>query len=337
MTISISNLIVSVSLYAQKHFFDFIKSEREYHISQVVDSTLYDKCLHWETYNHLHHMNFSKSILLLLLLSLLCIEVYAQQLGIDVDEQGFPLGITENLTNNTSLSSTMVSDSEAILPNFFADQLGGASNAIPFGFGGRQTRYQQLFLGSEVGANRVITSLCFRLNTVFDLTGGTADILVKLGTSDRGLQDLSSTFDDNFLTPPVQVYSGPISFPDVILGTTPLNVNSFDACIEFDTPYEFTSDNLVIEIQVANALPFYFVDGCNPCNTTRVFDSGGVNNPVGSVGSNVGLIMKFGFAPSAATVPTLSEWALLCTGILLLIFGVLTLKEQSTRVKLTDE
>jgi hypothetical protein len=157
-------------------------------------------------------------------------------------------------------------------------------------------RYQQVFLGSELGTLRSVGGLCLRRQQMpgFGGTSETQQLTVLLGPTTRDYTNLTASFDANYSAPPTLVFSGPVFLPASSGGGTP---DDFYICIEFETSYVPTpGQNVIVEIvnTSATSIP-HFEDSCSTsagCTTARAFAFSATATTATAV-QRSGLIMKF--------------------------------------------
>jgi hypothetical protein len=202
---------------------------------------------------------------------------------------------------SSAAASATTSLRSVVLPNAYADVMGEANNVYPFNFS--DARYQQIFLGSELGGLRSLSGLCLRGDEVYGWgPASTMELTVKLGPTQRDPSTLGTVFDANYSGAPTTVFSGVATFPaSPGVGTT----TSFDMCIEFTNRYVHSAgSNLIVEIVMTTSSGGRTPDACffsAGCTSQRVyaFDATattGTREPT----ALFGLIMKF-ISTDAAT------------------------------------
>ena len=131
----------------------------------------------------------------------------------------------------------------SVLPSAFTSVMGTINNNFPHSF--RNLRYQQVFLGSEIGDPNLI-GVCLRRD---DLAGGaerTQTLTVKLGPTTLDYTSLGNTFDANYSASPTEMFTGDVIIPAALPGGTPAD---FDLCIPFTSTYVHQAGtNLIIEV-----------------------------------------------------------------------------------------
>jgi hypothetical protein len=167
--------------------------------------------------------------------------------------------------------SATASGPGVVLPNAYTNMMGESNNTFPHAFG--NMRYQQVFLGSELGGLRAVDGLCLRRDDFAGGPAGTQQLTVKLGPTQLDHTTLTPVFDANYSAPPTTVFSGDVAIPASSGGGTP---EAFYICIDFTTPYVHPAGSNVI-VEIVNTSPtllIHFADACqgNPgCTTRRVF------------------------------------------------------------------
>src|ERR687884_244646 len=79
-----------------------------------------------------------------------------------------------------SLAASATSGRSVVVPNAYATMMGEANNVYPFSIPGM--RYQQVFLGSELGGVRSVSGLCLRGDEVYGWgPSSTMQLTVKMG------------------------------------------------------------------------------------------------------------------------------------------------------------
>lgn len=197
-------------------------------------------------------------------------------------EQGIPgsaaalfgtvdFGNLDNAVRAAGTAADPMARRSVVLPNAYADMMGEANNT--FGHAFPNMRYQQVFLGSELGGLRSIGGLCLRRD---EFAGGpaiTQQLTVKLGPTQLDNVTLTPVFDANYSAAPTTVFSGDVLLPLSTGGGTP---EDFYICIDFTTPYSHPAgSNLIVEIvNTSTTSAFHFDDFCyinNVCTTRRVW------------------------------------------------------------------
>lgn len=180
-----------------------------------------------------------------------------------------------------------------VLPNAYTNMMGESNNTFPHAFA--NMRYQQVFLGSELGTVRAVGGFCLRKDQFFGGPQGTQQLTVKMGPTALNHLTLTPVFDANYSASPVQVFSGTVTIPASSGGGTP---GDFFFCVEYTRPYLHPAGlNVIIEIVNTSASSlFHFDDFCrgNPvCTTRRVFAVPATATAGTLDATPAGLVMKF--------------------------------------------
>jgi hypothetical protein len=206
-----------------------------------------------------------------------------------------------------------------VVPGGFATVEGDSNNVIPFtnGFG---SFYQQIYdAAAFAGASGAISSVAFRLD--FDQPAGIpiegrANLSVRLGSSARSSQTVSTAFEANRAGEPVEVFNGVLNFSLTDLpGSGP---NPFDLRIDFERPFFFDGlQNLLLELTLLEPLVVNDPSGITLDAATgpfgRAFDS-----PIGNLSTpSFGLITQFDIAP--ASIPEPAPIILFLLGLALVV------------------
>lgn len=180
-----------------------------------------------------------------------------------------------------------------VLPAAYASVMGETNNSWPHARA--NMRYQQVFLGSELGTMDRIAGLCLRHDESFGGRQLTENLTVKLGPTQLNNTNLGNVFDSNYSAPPTQVFSGQIAIP----ATTGAGaVDMFDFCIEFTTQYVHPAgSNFIVEVVNTTASSLtHPKDACsslaNGCTTRRVV-AFSATATTATAADNTGLVMSF--------------------------------------------
>jgi hypothetical protein len=218
------------------------------------------------------------------------------------DLAGSPAAILGNVGfGNLAIPAAAAADPSAsgrsvVLPNAYTDMMGEQSNTFPHGVA--NMRYQQVFLGSELGGLRAVGGLCLRRDEGFGGPAGTQQLTFKLGPTQLDHVTLTPVFDANYSAPPTTVFSGTVTLPASSGGGTP---GDFYICVDFTTPYIHPAGSNVI-VEILNTSEFsliHFEDFCfiNLVCTTRRVWAFSATAPVGFMEPFTGgLVMKFNSA-----------------------------------------
>jgi len=181
-----------------------------------------------------------------------------------------------------------------VLPNAYSNVMGEGWNTFPHA--NSNMRYQQVFLGSELGGLSSVSGLCLRRDQFFGGPAGTQQLTVKLGPTQLDHTTLTPVFDANYSATPTTVFSGDVNIPaaDTLGGGTP---DDFYICIEFTTLYLHPpGSNVIVEIVNTSSTRFSnYADACQGgagCTTSRVW-AVSATATAGNTDRFYGLIMKF--------------------------------------------
>jgi hypothetical protein len=193
---------------------------------------------------------------------------------------------------NLSPVINVAAPSQSVLPSAYANLMGTVNNNFPHSF--RNLRYQQVFLGTDV-LNPVVTGLCFRRDDIARGAERTQTLTIKLGPTTRDYTNLGSVFDENYSSPPTEVFSGDVIIPASTVAGTPAD---FDLCIPFTQQYVHPEGSNVIVEVINTSLASGNVprDACDVsetgCTTSRAYAFSSTATDAFSVETG-GLVMKF--------------------------------------------
>lgn len=192
---------------------------------------------------------------------------------------------------------------KAIVPSAVAASFGNTNNNIPFSW--QPTRYQQVFLGSELGSPLPFVALQLRQDDQFsNFDAHKVDLAIWLGGSTYDHNSITNTFDGNFnstAAPKTLVFKQRnYSFPKMP-PANPTNPADFFITFPFDAPYVLTlasGENMVIEVinygnTNGNQLFTYPLDAHSSTTTTRLYASGNPTATTGTLGRGYGHVMAF--------------------------------------------
>jgi len=221
---------------------------------------------------------------------------------------GWALAITALLIAVPPLASATV-----VVPNAQTAVEGNANNSFPFNclLLTPSMRYQQVYLGPEVGSG-TITQIAFRQ----DGGGGGAfgpttinGITITLSSTSAAPDGLSNTFMSNVGADETTVFSGnlTLSSPASLADPKP-----FDIVIPLQTPFAFNAAsglNLLLDVTIPTCAVTNTYDAQNTAgdSVSRVH----ALNSISATGptDTVGLVTQFTGVSTA--IPTLSEWAMI--------------------------
>lgn len=182
---------------------------------------------------------------------------------------------------------------ETVLPSGYTSLMGEVNQNFPHA-SHRPMRYQQVFLGSDLG-DPVIVGLCLRRDEAVATLQRDKTLTIRLGPTSLDYTNLGAGFDGNFSAPPTEVFSGDVIVPAAAIGGTPAD---FDFCIPFTQAYEHPAgSNVIVEVintslNLGDAPRDACATGAAACTTARAW----ALSPVATTANIVdrsGLIMKF--------------------------------------------
>lgn len=197
-----------------------------------------------------------------------------------------------------------------VLPKAYATKMGQTANTFPHARS--NMRYQQMFLGSEVGRVGIFVELCLRLDEGFGGPAQTQDIELKLGYTAKTQATFSTVFASNYAGgSPQTVFKGKVALPAHRRGGT---VQDFKICFKFARPWIWLRSgarpNLLTEwLNTSTASRSHFEDKCQrtlDCTTTRVW-APSVTATSGRVERHGGLVMCLRRAGPSGAAPALAN------------------------------
>ena len=199
-------------------------------------------------------------------------------------------GLAPEISIQSSLNGNAL-----VLPDAMASVMGDRYNFIPHA--NPQIRYQQVFSGSEVGGSQIITGFCLRSDNLRTSDRLVQQLTVKLGPTNFNPATIGSVFDNNYSAPPTTVFSGDFIMPETGRG----DLNSWDACLDFTTPYSHPGGSLIVEMINTSEAPIFVrnaweADFCMTqpgCNTTRLWVFGPERKVASRIRRDQGLIFRF--------------------------------------------
>ena len=211
-------------------------------------------------------------------------------------ESAPPVSVSDPSHNFKVSSSEEVAVSAAlglVMPAAYASKMGETNNSWPHSRA--NTRYQQVFLGSELGGMERFAGLCLRHDELFPGRQLNEQLTIKLGPTQLDHTNLGTTFDTNYSDAPTTVFSGTSVIPATTGAGT---IDSFDYCVEFTTQYIHPPEsNLIVEIINSSTSSLsHAKDGCSSvslgCTSKRVV-AFSASASVGTIADNNVLIMSF--------------------------------------------
>jgi len=213
---------------------------------------------------------------------------------------------TASSLGGTFSNAAPMASTGTVLPKAFTNTMGDGSNTYPQGRA--NMRYQQVFLGSEIGPSQTWTELCLRRD---ESAGGPAEsqhITLIIGDTTLNQSNLGTNFDKNYRNKLSPVFDGTLNLPAYAGGGTP---NSFNICMKFNRPINWGASstiNLIVEmINKSTSSQSHFEDFCSKpaasCTTSRAYAFSATASTAAFVDRNQGLIMWLG-NPTAGTYTT---------------------------------
>ncbi len=227
-------------------------------------------------------------------------------------------------------------DRVVVVPKAQETVEGNGDNSFPFNcafLGLSSQRYQQVYLGSEVGSG-TITRIAFRPDPLNISAFGPTTIpgvTITLSSTTAAPDALSPTFAANVGADVTTVFSGNLVLSSANVGGPPRN---FDIVIPLATPFPFAATsgkNLLLDVTIPT------------CATTARFDaqetsgdavSRGVTTVSGAASATAdlvdtaGLVTQFTLAPREGA-PVVGTLGLLAAGVMLLSVGLWTLMRRA--------
>ncbi len=227
-------------------------------------------------------------------------------------------------------------DRVVVVPNAQTTAEGNFDNSFPFNCGTlslSSQRYQQVYLGSELGSG-TITRIAFRPDSAVTSAFGPTTIpgvTITLSSTMAAPDTLSATFAANVGADVTTVFSGNLVLSSADVGGPPRN---FDIVIPLATPFPFAAasgKNLLLDVTIPT------------CATTARFDaqktsgdavSRGVTTVSGAASATAdlvdtaGLVTQFTLAPREGA-PVVGTLGLLAAGVMLLSVGLWTLMRRA--------
>jgi hypothetical protein len=181
-----------------------------------------------------------------------------------------------------------------VLPTAYATKMGQLANTFPHAQ--FNMRYQQVFLGSEIGGPRVLTELCLRLDETYGGPAQVQTIELLLGQTPKNPADLVTTFTSNYgTTPPTTVFKGTLNLPAHTNGG---GIGDFKICMKFTAAWiwlPIPNQNLLTEwVNTSTASTAHFEDKCQlapDCTTTRMWATSATATVAVGTERNAGLVM----------------------------------------------
>lgn len=227
-----------------------------------------------------------------------------------------PLGAAANVPPITDVFRPVV------VPNALTGTPGDTGNLFPL-FSQTPIRYQQVYAKGQfrrfAAGGEMINSIAFRAHSPGrPFSGSIPRLEVRLSTTQKAPDGLSSTFATNSGADEVQVFSGPLEFA-ANNSSSPDTANSFDIVINFTTPFLFdpAKGNLLLDLrnfEGGTQTPSLEqdVDATNVAGdpVSRVFNHGDANAATAGATAGdpeqdtLGLVTQFGTSANPAPAPS---------------------------------
>lgn len=195
------------------------------------------------------------------------------------------------------LAAGLSAQNTAILPKAFATKMANSANTFPHARA--NMRYQQVFLGSEIGRPSIFRQVCLRLDERFGGPAQAQSMQLYLGSSKQDHTNLTANFASNYsgTTPRTKLFDGTINLPAHTSGG---GINDFKICFKFSRIFLWRGmDNLLVEfINKSASSRSHFEDFCGrgsttECTTTRVYAFDQAATTAQYTFRNQGLVMRF--------------------------------------------
>jgi hypothetical protein len=216
----------------------------------------------------------------------------------------------------------VVSAAQVVVPNAQTSVEGNSANTLPFGcvITSASMRYQQVYLGSEIGSG-TITEIRFRQDAPAVVLFGPNTIngvTITLSSTTAAPDGLSATFAKNIGADVTTVFSGNLTLSSAASAAVP---RPFDIVIPLQTPFPFNAAsglNLVLDVTIPTciAIPSFDAQNTNGDSVSRALATNSGSATATEV-ATPGLITQVTITQA---IPTLSEWAMI--GMALLLAGI---------------
>ncbi len=165
-----------------------------------------------------------------------------------------PIGGSANVPAISDVFISIPTSGPVIVPNNLSTTQGDTGNLFPF-FSSKPIRYQQVLAKSQfsrfAAGGETINSIAFRAHAPgIPFAASVPQLQVRLSTTQKNLDGLSSTFVENAGPDEAQVFSGPLSVA-ANNSASGGGVATFDIVITFTTPFHYdpANGNLLIDIR----------------------------------------------------------------------------------------
>jgi hypothetical protein len=221
--------------------------------------------------------------------------------------------------------------SAIVVPNAQTAVEGNTNNDFPFGCSSFSSmRYQQVYLGSEVGSG-TITQIAFRQDGVSGGAFGPTTIngiTITLSSTSAAPDGLSTTFANNVGADVTTVFTGNLTLSSAACpGAGPC---PFDIVIPLQTPFSFNPAgglNLLLDVTIPTCVSITIFDAQQSTDSvSRAFTTTlGSGSPTADPTDTAGLVTQF---TNTQGIPTLSEWAMIAMVLLLVGIAVWRLRRR---------
>lgn len=221
----------------------------------------------------------------------------AEELDVRVDAEGRLVGPTSEPSREVRWevrhqTSALTGSPGVVVPAAFEAVFASGENTFPHGW--FDMRYQQVFVGTELGGPQTFRELCLRpAEELAEQEPLVRPLTIKLGSTDRTPANIGPDFDANYSSPPTTVFSDEFEMPATDRG----QLDDWIACAEFSTPFDYTGGNLLVEMinPAAEEPGVWFADWCERetgCTTTRLFALDASATTAETVRRDQGLVMR---------------------------------------------
>jgi len=149
------------------------------------------------------------------------------------------------------LLGTAGASGQVVVPGFLENLEGNFDNNIPWN-DEAPVRYQQVFLGSEVGSMVDLLQIRYRQDELYGepFSGMIPDVTILLTSTSAGPDSLSMVFSENLGADATVVYSGPLHLRSRSLAGSP---HRFDVIFNLQETFEFDPPpgmNLLMDVTI---------------------------------------------------------------------------------------
>jgi hypothetical protein len=172
----------------------------------------------------------------------------------------------QSLVSSALLAFALSAGAAAVVvPSAFAGTTGSGNNSFPFNCGSAagvtSMRYQQVYLGSEVGS-LTLRRIAFREKAFQPAFGPSTipGVTITLSSTSSAPGALSTTFAANVGADVVTVFSGNLTLSAKATGST-VNPRQFKIAVPLQTPFSFNASsgkNLLLDVTVPACISLGF-------------------------------------------------------------------------------